>query len=254
MFYFLLFVFGLAVGSFLNVASMRYPKSTGGRSRCLYCHKILSWRELIPLASYLVQKGKCRNCGHRLSLQYPLVEVLTGGVYLSLGYYFQRLAVLPDFSVWQNYIPLLLWLIAAACFILIALIDLRLFIIPDGLTIAIVIIGVLMAALKTDYLNHALTAVLSLLAFGFVVFVTRGRGMGMGDVKLAGAIGLLLGFPSSLVAFAAAFIIGAVWGIGLILFGNKNLKDAVPFGPFLVLGVFFSLLLESLPIDLSSYL
>lgn len=240
MFYLLLFVFGLAVGSFLNVASMRYPKSIGGRSRCPHCHKVLNWRELIPVASYLVQKGKCRNCDNRLSLQYPLVEVLTGGVFLSLGYYFQRFANLSDFSVWQSYVFLSLWIAAAACLILIALIDLRLFIIPDGLSIAIAALGVLLMALKADYLNHILTAALSFFFFGSVMLATRGRGMGMGDVKLAGAIGLLMGFPASLTAFVAAFVTGAIWGVGLILFRKKSFKDAVPFGPFLVLGVFFS--------------
>lgn len=250
MFYFLLFVFGLAVGSFLNVASMRYPKSVRGRSRCPHCRKVLNWHELIPIVSYVIQKGKCRNCGNQLSLQYPLVEALTGGVFLSLGYYFQRFSHLPDFSAWQGYILLLLWIVAAVCLILIALIDLRLFIIPDGLSITIAIIGILLTALKSNYLNHTLTAVLSFLVFGFVVVITKGRGMGMGDVKLAGAIGLLLGFPSSLIAFMAAFIIGAVWGVGLILFRKKSPKDAVPFGPFLVLGVFFALFFSNAIFDI----
>ena len=242
----LFFIFGLVIGSFLNVVSMRYGDFgnlkdsrnlyIGGRSHCPYCGKILTWRELIPVLSFIIQKGKCRSCGHKLSLQYPVVELATGII-------FALLAGQIGFANSTAFINLAIWLLAAVFLILIATIDFRLFIIPDALNIGIAILGAGITFLQNDYLNHVLAAIIGMIFFGAIVLVTRGQGMGGGDIKLAGAMGLLLGLPNVVFAFMSAFIIGALWGVGLIIFRKKTLKYAVPFGPFLAIGAFLSVFL-----------
>ena len=137
-----------------------------------------------------------------------------------------------------------IWLIAATVFILLATIDFRLYIIPDELTALLIVLGVGVTILNGAYLNHFIAAGIGLAFFGIVVLLTKGQGMGMGDVKLAGAIGLLLGMPNTIFAFTLAFVTGALFGVGLIIMKKKGLKDAVPFGPFLVLGVFLALILD----------
>lgn len=234
--YFLFSFFGLAIGSFLNVVSLRYTGDSpvrGSRSRCPHCGKIIKWYELIPVVSFVIQKGKCRVCGHKLFLQYPIVELATGII-------FALLASQIGFADLTALASLAIWLLAAVFFILIAVIDFRLFIIPDILTGGLTAFGIGLTVLEGFYFNHIAAAVVGLVFFGAIVFVTRGQGMGGGDIKLAGAMGLLLGLPDVIFAFMSAFVLGALWGVGLMVFRKKTLKDAVPFGPFLVIGVFLS--------------
>ncbi len=247
MFEILFLLFGLIIGSFLNVVSMRYKGDSPqkgefslfmrqGRSHCPHCGKVLAWHELIPIASFIIQKGRCRSCGHKLSLQYPVVELATGIIFALLA---GKIGFMDSTAVTS----LSIWLLASVFFILIAAIDFRLFIIPDALNIGIAFLGVGITILQRDYFNHALAAVIGAIFFGAIVLATRGQGMGGGDIKLAGAMGLLLGLPDVIFAFMSAFIIGALWGVGLMILRKKTLKDAVPFGPFLVIGTFLSLFL-----------
>src|SRR3989344_1771030 len=160
----LFFIFGLAIGSFLNVVSMRYADGSPqkgelsrsmlrGRSHCPYCEKTLSWYELIPVVSFIIQKGNCRSCGHKLSLQYPIVELATGII-------FMLLASQIGFANSTDVINLIIWLLAAVFLILIAAIDFRLFIIPDALSIGIAILGAGITFLQNDYFNHILAAII----------------------------------------------------------------------------------------------
>lgn len=231
----LLFLLGIAAGSFLNVLSLRYQPDMKlfaadnlfGRSRCPYCKTTLRWYELIPLVSFFIQSGKCRHCHHNLTWQYPIVELLTGLVFVFA----------PG-----------LWIPAILVLLLIALIDARLSLIPDGLNILLALCGAILIAIQNlgslnVWLNHLLGAVLGAASIGIIIAVTRGRGMGIGDWKMSAALGFLFGWPKILLILGAAFAIGGVWaGIILILQG-KSFKDAIPFGPFLsiaaILAVFF---------------
>ena len=257
----LLFAFGTFVGSFVNVLGTRYSEKDGfrlavhGRSRCDHCKKPLMWYELIPVLSFLALSGKCKNCGERIAVQHLVVEILTGLVFLLVPLQFGQ------------GIPALIWVLAFLAFILISIIDLRLKIIPDKLTVFIIILGALLIAYyhSTDtfglvdgevrgsflgtyavsfwigkpnvLLNYAAGAILGLISFGLIYFLSRGRAMGFGDVKLAGAAGILIGWPDIGVAILLAFITGAVYGSALILRKRKNMKDSIPFGPFIILGV-----------------
>jgi len=271
-----LFLFGLAVGSFINVLSLRYEEDksifrrgiVGGRSHCRSCGKILQWLELIPLFSFLLQRGKCRSCRARLSLQYPIVELGTGLLFLGTPYavykgydvfFFQSGADFPGWFI----VLTVLFLLSAVVYVFLSAVDARLTIIPDQATILIAGLGIGKIAILafTDswqvigssflghyaalfgfreniWLNHLLAAVFGAIFFGLIFFLSRGRAMGFGDVKLAAASGLLLGWPDTAVALALAFIVGALWGILLVVRGRREMKSSVPFGPFIVIGIF----------------
>lgn len=255
---FLLFVFGLGIGSFLNVASLRYdPRkklfadAVGGRSHCPYCKKTLRWFELFPVFSFLVQKGKCRSCLAKLSFQYPIVEVLTAAVFVSVPLYIK--------SPWLA----AAWIVIFCLFILLALIDFKFMIIPDGINIALAVLGVvivflrnqnlpsldfqitnsfighyalLFGAFPTVLISHIAAALIGMAFFGLIIGLSRGRAMGWGDFKLAGALGLIFGWPDIIIVLALSFITGAVYSLGLMAKKKKGMKDVVPFGPFLVIG------------------
>lgn len=274
--FFFLFVLGLLIGSFLNVVSFRYIEGKnifgwhimGGRSKCRTCSIELRWYELIPLLSFIIQRGKCRHCYENLSKQYPAVELVTGFVTAGLPIFFyqffeiqQALAMNQDVSWFYLFTGL--WLLASYVFVTIAAIDFRLKIIPDQCNILLALIGIALSTLKylniskfpfqgsflanyadilwqnsNLWINLALALVAGILIFGSIIFFTKGRGMGLGDLKLALPIALLLSWPDAVLAFAFAFIVGAIFGLVLILNKRKTFKEAVPFGPFLALGVY----------------
>ncbi len=252
--YVALFVLGTFIGSYLNVAGLRFSETDGfktslrGRSRCPYCGRQLRFYELVPIVSFLFQQGRCRTCRHRLSFQYPIVELLSGLVLVIVSY---KLGV--------NLLSLF-WILIFLLLILISIIDLRLKVIPDKLNLLLAASGLLLTSfyyftpeIKSFLGNYALLfwpseekvivghliigPAFGLLLFGGLHLLTRGRGMGFGDVKLAGALGVLLGWPDALLAFLLAFILGSLTAAPLIMLGRKRLKDNLPFGPFLATGV-----------------
>ena len=211
------FFFGLCIGSFLNVLADRLPKEENvlwDRSRCDYCKKSLRWHELIPIVSFIAQRGRCLRCHKKLSLQYPLVELVTG-----IG--FALLHAHPTS------------LIIFCAFLVILIADLKFQIIPDSMVLALAIGVVLRTGLVVPNL---VTGVLSALFFYCIWLSTRGKGMGFGDVKLAGVLGLLLGFPMTVFALYIAFLTGATVGVILIIGKRKTLKSKIAFGPFLIFG------------------
>jgi len=227
----LIFIFGLVVGSFLNCLIYRLEVGEGflkGRSFCPYCRHILSWQDLIPLLSFLILRGKCRYCQKSISWQYPLVEIATGLLFLSI-FNFQ-------FSIFNLII---------ACFLIIIFVyDLKHYIIPDKIIYPAIVIVLIYNFLRSDLLGRSdllLSAFGAATFFLAIVLVSRGKWLGIGDIKLAFLMGLFLGFPNILVALFLAFSIGAIIGLGLIVSGKKTLKSEVPFGPFLVTGTFIAL-------------
>ena len=260
-----LFLFGSAVGSFFNVIALRFREEIriwnwniiGGRSHCPLCKKTLVWYELIPVFSFLAQRGRCRQCGGALPLQYLLVEIITGAIWVLVPMHV--LALMPS-----AYIAAALYAVVFSLFILLALIDMRLYLIPNEVSLLLAVLGALivfeLSRMGADIfsflgyysflfgqpqnilLNRVLASAVGFLFFGAIVFLTRGKAMGMGDVKFAVPLGIIFGFPDAAVMIALAFVIGALIGIWLLLGGKKHMKDAVPFGPFLVIGatlVFF---------------
>jgi len=244
-FYLIVFIFGLVVGSFLNCVI--YRLETGGsflkgRSFCPHCKHTLCCWDLIPIFSFLILKGKCRYCQQKISFQYPLVEIATGLLFLQI---FNFSAFGEPVVGWQFYqnLPSTFYLLLITCFLIIIFVyDLKHFIIPDKVIFPAIIIALLynlyQQLITLNFLYAAFGAAIFFLA---IVLVSRGKWMGLGDVKLAFFMGLLLGFPNILVALFLAFLIGAIIGIGLILAKRKHLKSELPFGPFLVTGTFIAL-------------
>ncbi|MBI2033632.1 MAG: prepilin peptidase [Candidatus Liptonbacteria bacterium] len=259
----LLFLFGLAVGSFLDVIATRYnpnkflleKKVIGGRSRCAKCGKELGWFELVPVISFALQAGRCRSCKAKLSLEYPLVEILCGLIFVFVPF---QVLTPSNIQHLTSYLAAFLWILVFLTLLLITLIDLRLNLIPDEANIFLVILGVLLIILTASHfslaegsflgpyaaitglrqniwLNHLIAAISSGLFFGLLIVITRGRGMGGGDLKLGAALGVVFGWPDILAILASAFIIGSLFSLVWILRRKKTLKSAMPFGPFLAI-------------------
>jgi len=231
---FTVFIFGLSIGSFLNVLIDRLPKgkTVWGRSHCDWCKKTLRWYELIPIASWIMQKGRCRHCHRPLSLHYPLVELGTGIGFVMLYSMFH-----------DSFLQLFAYLVIFSALVVIFVADLTYQIIPDSMVfvgiMGVVIRGIDGGGTRVENVASGFGAAL----FFFLLWlVTHGRGMGFGDIKLAGFLGMLLGFPKIVIALYAAFLTGAVGGVILILLRKKSLKSKISFGPFLILGTVTALM------------
>lgn len=226
---------GLFIGSFLNVLIDRLPHGKNvltDRSRCDSCHKVLTWRELIPILSFVLQKGRCRKCHTKLSLRYPISELATSLIFFGI-----TLVTLP------NLFLTITALIIASCLLVITVIDIEHYLIPDPLVV-VLLLTTLVSIILTNTAQlpvHLLSSIGAFAFLWFIWFVTKGKGMGFGDVKFAAFLGLSLGFPRVIVGLYAAFLTGAIWGVIMIIVTKKKLKSRLPFGPFLILGYLFGL-------------
>lgn len=233
---------GFFIGSFLGVVVDRVPFNKTifkGRSKCDNCKKKLGIIDLIPIASYLILKGKCRYCNKKLSLYYPFYEIVTGLIYFITTWY-----LLLRFES-LNFLTLFFYLFIASILIVVFFTDLKYGVIPDGIIISGIIITLIFIILNspTLVLSYLYSAIVAFLFLLFLFLITKGKGMGFGDVKFAFLMGLLLGFPSIIVSFYIAFLTGAFISIILILCRGKHfLKKTIPFGPFLSLATYIAFL------------
>lgn len=268
----ILFIFGLVFGSFLNVVILRYSPGdkwlgfnkwlgTGsirgnGGSHCMNCKKELRWHELIPVLSFLFLRRKCGECKSVISWQYPLVELLTGFSFV-VPFYFMNGGLAGIYAIPNG----IIWLLAFMAFWIIWFIDFRHYFIPDELVIFIALLGLANIYLKTFYqgilmfggsflegyslifnfsnsiwINHLLGSVIATVIFGLIIILSKGRGMGMGDLKLIAALGLLMGWPDIIFAIIFSFLTGALASLYLLIRKEKTMKSHIPFGPFIILG------------------
>ena len=248
-FYLVAFIFGTCIGSFLNCLIYRLNSRQSflrGRSFCPHCKHELGFFDLIPILSFIILKGKCRYCGKKISWQYPLVEICTGGLFLLiLNFQFGG----SQFSIFNllTSIRFFYLLIVSSLFVVVFVYDLKHYIIPDKVIYPLIGITFFyqliynFQAVGPGFWSFLLSAFGAAGFFFFLWFFSRGKWMGFGDVKLAFFMGFFLGWPNILVALFSAFFIGAIIGIGLIILGKKTLKSQIPFGPFLVVGTFIAL-------------
>jgi leader peptidase (prepilin peptidase) / N-methyltransferase len=232
-FYFFIFLLGLVIGSFLNCVIFRLEREESflkGRSCCPNCKHTLSWLDLVPVFSFLFLGGKCRYCKKPISWQYPLVEISTAILFVLVAYF-----SFPDFLA-TSYL-----LLATSLLAVIFIFDFKHYTIPDGAIFFAIAISGIWALVSGQLLNYLGSALGAALFFLFIFLISKGKWMGFGDVKLAFFMGLFLGFPKILVALFLAFIIGAIIGVCLIIFGKKKFSSEVPFGPFLIIGTFLAL-------------
>jgi leader peptidase (prepilin peptidase)/N-methyltransferase len=225
-------VLGLVVGSFLNVCIHRLPRRESiawPASHCTDCQRTLAWFENVPVGSWLVLRGRCRTCGARIGLTYPLVELVTGMVFAG-GYLIYGLTPL-----------LAVRLLFACAMIVLFVIDLRHRILPNVITLPGIVAGLIFSAMLPP---GWLASVVGAAVGGGVLFVIaeayyrlRGvEGLGMGDVKMLAMIGAFLGWQLTLVTLVLASFSGSVVGVGLIASGRGGMQAALPFGTFLAVG------------------
>ncbi len=230
------FLIGAILGSFLNVLIDRLPRQKTvlfGRSRCESCHRILAARDLIPIISYLALSGHCRYCHAKIPQRLLVVEIASGILASSLFLYTTYMNLPP-----LIFIPLLIIMLS---FLGIFFADMTYGVIPDEFIVAIIGSSLFLLILENNALivNHFFAGVGSFLLFLVLHIITRGRGMGFGDVKLALALGLFLGFPLIIVGLYAAFLTGSLVSLILVAMGLKKMRGGtIAFGPFLSIGAF----------------
>lgn len=243
---------GLIIGSFLNVVILRIntSKSLGGRSGCMSCQKSLNWYELIPVFSFLGLRGRCSGCKTKISIQYPLVELFVGFLFLVLFWKFKDLFYLDTvmFAVSYAYYTAVFSLLTV-----ITVYDIRHKIIPDSLSFvfgSFAFVGMFFfdSGFFVPHLpeiSYVLGSISVAVFFALLWLVSSGRWMGFGDAKLAIGLGFLIGFPAIISATFLAFWSGAIVGIFLIMLKKiKGIKSEIPFAPFLVFGTLVTFLLE----------
>jgi leader peptidase (prepilin peptidase)/N-methyltransferase len=227
-------ILGFCIGSFLNVVIYRLPRGESivtGRSHCTHCGKMIAWYDLVPLVSYLLLGGRCRDCNASISWRYPLVECLTAGLFLVLYLHFG-----PTMA-------LLKYLFLSALLVAVSFIDIEHFLIPNSLVLAGVVCGVVFSLFVHDIsIWSALLGAASCSGLLLLVSLVRRGGMGMGDVKLAVVTGLFLGWSLGMVGLWIGVVSCGLLCIFLMAARIRGHKDPVPFGPFIALGAIVVLL------------
>lgn len=249
MFFYLLvfFLLGSAVGSFLNVVIDRTTRgeSIKGRSYCDHCRATLSTLDLIPILSFVALGARCRYCKKPLKWQYPAIEFITASLFTLSTF---MLVGGGNF----NLITLFYYLLIVSVLIVVAVVDFRYYLIPTTFVYTASLVALFYNFIflsQSAFLEHTVAAFLVALFFLIIILVTRGKGMGQGDIVLGFLIGLVLGYAATAVALFLAFLLGAVVSIGLIAFGKKRFGQTVPFAPFLISGFFISLYWQAQIID-----
>ncbi len=245
--YSIVFIFGTIIGSFLNVVIYRYNTGVtlGGRSKCFSCAKTLSWYELVPIFSFILQRGKCSDCKSKISIQYPAIELLTGILFVAILATSNVLQNIQIISSILEIIPVIYFLLIASLLIVITVYDLHHMIIPNGLVYAFILLAFFALFIDTS-LNFVLPNTLDLLAgpilatpFALLWLLSHGKWMGFGDAKLALGIGWALGLYAGISAIIFAFWTGAIVGVFLLILKSRafTMKSEIAFGPFLIFGM-----------------
>ncbi len=228
-----IFISGLCIGSFINVCIHRLPNEQSiisPPSFCPKCKNKIKWFHNIPIVSFILLKGKCSYCKSKISLQYPLVEILSGIIFL-INYYIFGFSLL--FVVYTVFILLL---------IIATFVDFKYMIIPDEVSIGGLILGFIFSFFRNDitWIQSLIGIILGggilLLIIKGYFLLTKKEGMGGGDVKLLAMIGAFLGYKSLLFVIFSASLLGTIIGVPMILFKKDKNNLAIPFGPFLSLG------------------
>lgn len=230
----LFFILGSIWGSFLSVATKRAPI---GRSHCPKCKKILQSSDLIPLLSFILLRGKCRYCKKPISLFYPGIELISGFTFLLVYMKFAPLLAEPRLQIAK----MVIFLIITIALLFVLFYDLFKLEIPDYITYPGMILGFLLSftpITEIGPLASIIGASAASLFFGGQILVSNGTWLGGGDLKLGIFMGFLLGWQLLIVALMAAYILGGISGLILIITKKATQKSGIPFGPFLVLGTF----------------
>ena len=230
--YILVFIYGVLVGSFLNVCIYRIPKGENiaiVRSHCMTCDHQLKWYDNIPLFSWMMLRGKCRYCKAPISPQYPIIEASNGLLWLLV-------AIVRGISV-----DSLLYALLFSALLTLSVIDFRTYEIPAGINIFILTLGLIMTVLNyTEWLDHVIGFLAVSIPLYIIIIVTDGRGIGGGDMKLMATAGLLIGWKLIILAFALGCIIGAP--IHILRMKIAKADRVLAMGPYLSIGIMIAVL------------
>lgn len=241
-------VFGVLIGSFLNVVAYRVPAGVSllRESRCPHCDEPIRPWQNVPILSWLALRGRCANCRATISARYPLVEASTGIAFAAVAWWLLATTTVGSTrEAWALGLVLIAFLYLAAISIVLTLIDLDTQRLPNAIVLPSYLVAAVLfmsaALLLGDWgsLVRAGIGMVALYAFYFVLRLARPGGMGGGDVKLAGVVGIYLGWlgwGALAVGAFAAFLYGGIFGIALILLRRAKRKTAIPFGPWMILG------------------
>ncbi|MBI2099481.1 prepilin peptidase [Candidatus Uhrbacteria bacterium] len=240
-------ILGAIIGSFLNAWTYRLEASKSilaGRSQCPNCNRILGVLELIPVYSYLAQRGRCKGCGWKIPFQYIALEIITAGLFVFAVWQntasgqsacFNFFDVCIGVKVWRDFVFL-------SALLVIFVFDLKHNLIADTVVLPTAAFAFIWNfAFGASLYSLLLGVLIPVGFFGAQYLLSRGIWIGEGDIRLGAAIGAMLGFPLIILALFISYITGAVAGLAMILMGKANFKSAVPFGVFLALGTAFSL-------------
>jgi leader peptidase (prepilin peptidase)/N-methyltransferase len=226
------FLFGITVGSFLNVCIYRIPKGEDlvhTNSHCMSCGYHLQWFDLIPVLSWLVLRGRCRKCGEKISIQYPLIELANGLIWTAL-------TAAHGFGI-----PAACLCIASSALLVLSVIDWRTYEIPFGCNLVILAAGIVnLIADPAHWAGYLIGMISVSLVLYLIVVLSKGRAMGGGDVKLMFAAGLLLGWQNTILAFCLGCILASVIHIARMKLSGED--HVLAFGPYLSLGIWISMM------------
>ncbi len=239
------FIFGAIVGSFLNVVSLRFNTGVGlgGRSKCMSCGTSLTWKELVPIFSFLFQKGACKKCKSKISWQYPLIEFIAGAIFVLIFIMFPPMDLLSGFTT-------LMYVIATCLLLVISVYDIKHKIIPDQFVFAFAVVAFVNLFVGGASWWHIpgywafIAGPLAALPFAFLWVVSGGKWMGFGDAKLMLGVGWILGVSGSVNAIILSFWIAAAVSLIWLFVTYRKFKPRteIPFGPYLILGMYLVLL------------
>ena len=239
--YFIVFIFGSIIGSFLNVCIYRMPRNISvilPSSRCTACNNPIRPWDNIPIFSYFLLGGKCKHCKEKISIRYPIVEAMNAILYV---------IVLWRYGFGWNS---LVYFVLCSALIIITFIDLEFQIIPDRITLLGIPLGLVLGSfllddpfMRANALGYKASSIGFLAGGGifyFIAVISRG-GMGGGDIKLMAMVGAFMGWKAVLLTMFLGSLTGSVIGIFLMVYKKKGRKSKIPFGPFLAFGTIISL-------------
>lgn len=228
----IVFIYGAIFGSFFNVVILRLPKKESlihHSSHCPNCMEPIKAYDLIPIFSYIFLGGKCRNCKQRISLRYPIIELITALCFTLVFYRF-------GFSYYS-----IIGLFLTSILIIVAMIDIDTMEIYDRFHILLLVLAlVILFITPLPFMEHLIGFFVISVPFYIIAYLTGG--IGGGDIKLIAIAGLLLGYKATLVAFFIASILGGSMAVYLLLTKQKDRKSLIAFGPYLCIGVYFAYL------------
>lgn len=225
--YIIIFLFGITIGSFLNVCIYRLPLGESivtAPSHCMSCGGRLHWYDMVPVFSWMVLGGKCRNCKAKISVQYPIIEAVNGSIYV--------VVCAVNGLTWVS----LVYCLMVSALLTLSVIDWRTYEIPLGINIFLAVLGIIATALDIkNAAGHMIGAVCVSGFLGILYLLSKGRAIGGGDIKLMAACGLILGWQKIILAFLLGCIIGSV--IHLIRMKRSGEGHVLAMGPYLSVGI-----------------